>query len=108
MRGGAGSGASGVEDWDRGAVGAAVPGFRIVVAERPGRLVLAGRHRFSRYGIVFGVEAAPGGTRLRAETRADFPGLHGRLYRLAVITSGAHRIAVRRMLGTIARAATGR
>ena len=94
--------------WERPGAGSTVPGFRVVSAEPPRLLVVAGRHRFSRYGIVFRVEPAPGGCRVRAETRAVFPGPHGALYRLAVIGSGAHVLATRRLLGQVARRAEAR
>ncbi len=82
-----------------GAVGDALPGFRIAGAD-PGRhLVLEGRHRFSRYRL----ELVFDGTTLRAITHATFPGLAGRAYRSAVIGSGAHRITTRRLLRTMAR-----
>lgn len=88
------------------AEGSAFPGFRVTTAV-PGReLVLAGRHRFSTYTLIFRLEpAGPGRTRLRAETRAAFPGLAGGLYRVAVIGSGGHRIGVRRLLATVRRRA---
>ncbi|MCV2489127.1 hypothetical protein OF117_07100 [Geodermatophilus sp. YIM 151500] len=91
--------------WRRPAVGSSVPGFRVVAADRPGLLVVAGRHRFSRYGIVFRVQPAGRWVRVRAETRAAFPGPHGAAYRLAVIGSGGHAVTVRRMLRRIARVA---
>ena len=91
--------------WKRPAVGSTIPGFRIVVAHRPDLLVISGSHRFSRYGIVFRIEPSAEGARCRAESRADFPGLPGRLYRLAVIGSGGHAVTVRRMLLGIKRAA---
>jgi hypothetical protein len=59
---------------------------------------LHGSHRFSSYAMVFSIE----GPVLRARTYADFPGVLGRLYRLAVIDSGAHGAVVRRMLRSIA------
>ncbi|SEF11299.1 SRPBCC family protein [Jiangella alba] len=78
--------------------GATVPGFA-VAAVQPERLVrLAGRHRFSHYALTFTLAAAPGGTTVSARTEAAFPGPHGRAYRLLVITSGAHRLAVARIL----------
>jgi hypothetical protein len=89
---------SATNGWDHPAAGSSVPGFSIVVAERPALLAVAGRHRFSRYGIVVRIEPAGGGARCRAETRAAFPGPHGALYRLAVIGTGGHAIAVRRLL----------
>jgi hypothetical protein len=94
--------------WERPHVGSMVPGFRIAAAEAPELLVVAGRHRFSRYGIVFRLEPEGTGSRLRAETRAAFPGPHGALYRLAVIGTGAHVVATRRMLRSVARVAEKR
>ena len=94
--------------WERPGVGSTVPGFRIVTAEPPRLLVVAGRHRFSRYGIVWRIEPAGAGSRVRAETRATFPGPHGALYRLAVIGSGGHVVVTRRLLARVARRARGR
>jgi hypothetical protein len=91
--------------WKRPAVGSTIPGFRIVAAHRPDLLVISGSHRFSRYGIVFRIEPSAEGARCRAESRADFLGLPGRLYRLAVVGSGGHVVVVRRMLLGIKRAA---
>jgi hypothetical protein len=91
--------------WKRPAVGSTIPGFRIVAAHRPDLLVISGRHRFSRYGIVFRIEPSAEGARCRAESRANFLGLPGRLYRLAVVGSGGHVVVVRRMLLGIKRAA---
>ena len=87
-----------VSGWDRPAVGSSIPGFRVVAADRPRLLVLAGRHRFSRYGIVLRLEPCEAGTRCRLESRGAFPGPHGRLYRMAVIGSGGHVVGVRRLL----------
>ena len=42
------------------------------------------------------VERTGAGTRLRAETRAEFPGARGRAYRALVIDSRFHVLAVRR------------
>jgi hypothetical protein len=94
--------------WDEPAVGSSVPGFRIVTAARPDLLVVAGRHRFSRYGIVFRFEPAGGGTRCRAESRAEFPGVAGRAYRAAVIGTGGHAVAVRSLLRQVRSAAWAR
>jgi hypothetical protein len=91
--------------WEQAEVGSSVPAFRIVAADRPRLLVVAGRHRFSRYGIVFRVEPAGTGARCTAESRATFPGLLGAAYGLAVVGSGGHVVAVRRMLRSIARTA---
>jgi hypothetical protein len=88
------------------AVGSTVPGFEVARAEPGSLLALEGRHRFSTYALTFRLsEAGPGRTLLRAESRATFPGLLGRAYRLAVISSGGHVLIVRRMLAAIARRA---
>lgn len=84
-----------------GGPGQTLPGFRVAAAEPGRRLVLEGRHRFSRYELTFLL----GDGRLRAQTHAAFPGLLGRLYRAAVIGSGGHRIATRRLLREVARRA---
>ena len=96
---------AGTSGWDRPGVGATVPGFRIVSADEPKLLVVAGRHRFSRYGLVARLEPVEDGTRVRLESRAAFPGPHGRVYRLAVVGTGGHVVAVRRMLAGVRRAA---
>jgi hypothetical protein len=83
-----------------GRAGDAVPGFRVVDAEPGRRLALRGRHRFSSYALTFVLD----GESLRAQTEAAFPGVLGRLYRAAVIGSGAHRIVTRRLLRQVARA----
>lgn len=80
-------------------------GFAIGERTAPERLVLQGRHPFSTYQWIFELdEVAPDRTRLRSQTWAEFPGLHGKIYRALVIGSGAHRIVVRRMLRKIAAA----
>ncbi|MDT0487310.1 hypothetical protein [Streptomyces doebereineriae] len=88
------------------AEGSAFPGFRVADAV-PGReLVLVGRHHFSTYALVFRLEeTTPGRTRLRAETRARFPGPGGALYRLLVISSGAHALLTGRLLAAARRRA---
>jgi hypothetical protein len=79
-------------------------GFEIADADPQGQLVLTGRHRFSRYRLVFELEPTGDHTVLKALTYAAFPGLHGRVYRLLVISSRAHVLATRRMLTSIGRA----
>ena len=76
-----------------------------VTEEVPGeRIELAGRHRFSRYRLVFETGDLPeGGTVLAAVTYAAFPGPHGRVYRVLVIDSRAHVVATRLMLRAIRR-----
>jgi hypothetical protein len=86
-------------------VGSTLPGFHVTAAE-PGRLLaLEGRHRFSTYALVFRLDAAPGGTTLRAQSLARFPGITGRAYRLAVLRTGAHVLGVRRLLRGVQRRA---
>jgi hypothetical protein len=88
------------------AEGSALCGFRVALADAPRELALEGRHRFSRYALTFRVEpVSPGRSRISAETRAAFPGRLGRVYRAAVIGTGGHVVAMRRLLGRIARRA---
>jgi hypothetical protein len=91
------------------APGATVAGFRVASSEAPTELALEGAHRFSRYALIFRIDPL-GGTRsrLRAETRADFPGPHGRVYRALVIGTRGHVLAVRRILGAVRRRAEDR
>lgn len=91
-------------------VGSTLVGFRVVRAERHVELALSGEHRFSRYALTFTIDDRGGDrSRLRAETRAAFPGIHGRIYRGLVIGSGAHIRAVRAILAAVsARAIRGR
>lgn len=86
--------------------GATLVGFRVVRAQRPLELSLAGEHRFSSYPLTFRIdELDRERSLLRAATHAAFPGPHGRAYRLLVIDSGAHRGVVRAMLARIRRRA---
>lgn len=88
------------------AVGSTVPGFRVATADPGHELALVGRHHFSTYALVFRLSALPAGhTLLHAETRARFPGPLGTAYRFLVIVSRAHTLGVRRLLGSIRRAA---
>src|SRR3954453_23143250 len=74
-------------------------GFRVTESTAPAKLVLEGRHPFSRYALVFLIEPRDGGgSSARAQTWAAFPGVAGRLYRAAVVGSGMHAVLVRRML----------
>lgn len=82
-------------------VGSWLPGFRVDASQKPALLTLAGHHRYSRFALVFRLEARDGRTWCRAETRAHFPGWRGRLYRAAVLGTGAHRFLVTRMLRSI-------
>jgi hypothetical protein len=86
------------------AAGSTMPGFRVVSAVPGSELVLAGRHRFSCYALIFHLEPVGSDrSRLRAETRAAFPGVAGGAYRLLVIGTGGHAVAVRRLLSPIKR-----
>jgi hypothetical protein len=81
------------------------PGGFVVAEEIPNeRLAMAGRHRFSRYLLVFDLSAAgslDGETTVTAKTYAAFPGPHGFAYRTLVIGSRGHAVAVHRMLRSI-------
>jgi hypothetical protein len=80
----------------------AMVGFHVAQAERPSLIALEGEHRFSRYALTFRIERADGSRCVvKAETRAAFPGLAGRIYRGAVIGTGAHVIVMRRLLSSI-------
>jgi hypothetical protein len=82
--------------------GSTITGFRISRAHAPADLVLEGEHRFSRYALIFHLEGLPGGRcRVRAETRAAFPGLRGRAYRVLVIGTRGHALAVKRLLRAV-------
>jgi len=88
------------------ALGSTVPGFHVADAQPPGELFLGGRHRFSRYALNFRLDAlGDGRTRLRAETRAEFPGLEGGIYRGLVIGTRMHVLATRRILAATKRRA---
>ncbi|WCH95827.1 hypothetical protein POD33_28280 [Streptomyces moderatus] len=74
-------------------------GFRVAVSTPGQELALVGHHPFSRYALIFHLdETDQGHTRLRAETRATFPGPAGAVYRRLVIGTGAHALIVRHML----------
>jgi hypothetical protein len=86
------------------AVGSTMPGFRVVAAIPGSELVLEGRHRFSSYALIFRLEqVSPDRSRLRAESRAAFPGLAGGVYRLIVVGTGGHVVGMRRLLSGIKR-----
>jgi ketosteroid isomerase-like protein len=89
-------------------IGSTLPGFVVSRSVRPSTLVLLGQHRFSLYAFAFFIDELPAGrSRLRAETRAEFPGARGRLYKTLVIGSRGHRVLVRRILGAVKRRAEG-
>ena len=82
--------------------GATTVGFYVAAVESERRLELAGAHRWSRYALIYSLEeASDRAVRLQAETRAEFPGLSGRFYRLLVIDSRLHVLAIRSTLRSI-------
>jgi hypothetical protein len=84
--------------------GSAMPGFRVVTMVPLTEIVFEGAHRFSTYRLTFRFDQTrPTETRLRAETRASFPGVAGGLYRRFVVASGAHAILMRRLLSGVRR-----
>ena len=81
-------------------------GFEVAESDPPHVLSLSGRHRFSRYLLDFRVEPGRGGgSVVTAVTHADFPGRRGAGYRMLVIGSRLHVLAVRRILTGIRRRA---
>jgi hypothetical protein len=71
------------------------------------QLTLAGRHRFAKYHLIFDLtDTTDGQTVLSAHTYSAFPGPHGRLYRLLVITTHFHALATTQLLHTIGNRAT--
>jgi hypothetical protein len=81
-------------------------GFDVVERVEQQRLSLAGRHRFSRYRLVFELsDAHGGGTLVHARSYAAFPGPHGRAYRGLVIGTRLHVVATNHMLHRIRAAA---
>lgn len=84
------------------ATGSALPGFHVESAERPQELALVGSHRFSDYALIFHLDEIDGQhTRLRAETRALFPGFKGTVYQTLVIRTRGHVLVTRRLLGAV-------
>lgn len=86
---------------------ATVPlGFTLDEAIPLRRFALKGRHFFAVYRWGFELDDhGPNRTVVRSQTWADFPGLHGKVYRALVIGTGAHRVVVRLVLRRIAAAA---
>ncbi|WP_208322685.1 hypothetical protein [Salinibacterium sp. ZJ454] len=79
-------------------------GFAVNAAVPSEFMRLIGRHRLSRYSLTFVLSGTPKGpTLLRAQSCAAFPGLFGRIYRLAVIGTGSHQLATRHILRAIER-----
>jgi hypothetical protein len=89
-----------------GAIGSTVPGFVVARSIPPAVLALMGQHRFSRYALVFRItQMAAGPVRLSAETRAEFPGRSGGVYRALVIGTRGHALATNSILRSVRRRA---
>ncbi len=87
-------------------IGATIPGFVVTRSVEPAVLALVGQHRFARYALIFKItELASGPTRLSAETRAEFRGRRGRIYRGVVIGSHGHVVVTNSILRSIRRLA---
>jgi hypothetical protein len=87
-------------------IGATVPGFRVTRCVVPAEWELEGSHLFSRYALTFRIDPLDGARcRVRAESRAEFPGVHGTVYRALVIGTGGHAVGVRGILQGIKREA---
>ena len=81
-------------------------GFAVTDADAPTTLELTGRHRFSKYRLVFELADAEGGaTQLRARTYAEFPGWRGRIYRAVVTGTRGHVLATMYLLRSVQRRA---
>jgi len=86
--------------------GGTLPGFTVTRAIAPVMLALTGEHRFAKYAIVFRIDLLPGQrSRVRLETRAQFPSRMGLVYKAAVIGTRGHVLFVNRMLRSIKRRA---
>jgi len=88
--------------------GSTLPGFTVIRAEPGKELALAGHHRFSSYALIFRLIAGEHRTTLSAETRAEFPGVSGRVYRGLVIGTHGHVLVVRALLRATRRRAERR
>lgn len=89
--------------------GGTLPGFVVARAVAPVMLALMGEHRFSQYAFVFRIDLLPGQRcRVRAETRAKFPGAKGRGYKFAVIGTRGHVVVVKSILRSLKKRAEKR
>src|SRR5262245_55324883 len=76
--------------------------FAVGASDEPRELILIGAHRFALYALIFYLPALGGDrTRLRAETRAEFPGAKGSVYRALVIGTRIHVLATRGILARV-------
>jgi hypothetical protein len=86
--------------------GGTLPGFTVTRAIAPVMLALAGKHHFAQYAVVFKIDLLPGQrSRVRLETRAQFTGARGHLYRVGVLGTRLHVIVVSRVLRAVRRRA---
>lgn len=82
-------------------------GFEAIDEIPQQQLTLAGRHRFAKYQLIFDLTDTVGGqTVLSAHTYSAFPGPHGRVYRMLVITTHFHALATTQLLHIIGSRAT--
>ena len=85
-----------------GETGSTIPGFVVARSIPTAVLALMGQHRYSRYALIFRiVESVDGASELSAETRAEFPGLQGRVYKTLVIGTRGHVLATRHILANV-------
>jgi hypothetical protein len=83
-------------------------GFELTRAVPDQHVSMTGRHRVSRYLLVFELaDLADGQTLVTGRTYAEFPGPLGRIYRALVIGTGAHVVAMKHMLESIRRLSLG-
>jgi hypothetical protein len=88
-------------------IGSTLPGFIVARSVRPALLALLGRHRYSRYALVFAIDdLGPGRSRLTAETRAVYPGRKGSLFHSLLARRG-QLTAVNRILDAVRKRAEG-
>ena len=91
---------------ETGRIGSTIPGFVVTRSIRPAVLALMGQHHFSRYALIFSIVEKPSGlVLLGAQTRAEFPGRRGRIYRALVIGTRGHVLVTRRILRAVRRRA---
>ncbi len=92
-----------------GRIGSTIPGFIVTRSVPPAVLALMGQHRYARYALIFRITETPKGpVSLSAETRAEFPGRSGAVYRALVIGTRGHVIAARSALRSVRREAERR
>jgi hypothetical protein len=83
-------------------VGDALPGFLVTRCGAPTEWAFEGEHLFSRYALTFRITPVESAhCRIAAHSCAEFPGVHGSMYRAMVIGSGGHENGVRRILRSI-------